>query len=78
VLQEVVTRQPLLELLDREEVVVAPVDLAGARLAGRGGDRQLVLRQALAQALDQRPLADSRRPGYYEKAQIARALAAQV
>jgi hypothetical protein len=74
VLEELTAGQPPLELLEREEVVVDAVLLAGARLARGRGDRQLK-RQSLAQAPDQRPLADSRRPGYYEETQIARALA---
>jgi hypothetical protein len=39
VLEEVPAREALLELLEAEEVVVAPVLLALARLAGGGGDR---------------------------------------
>jgi hypothetical protein len=74
VLEELAARQPALELLEREEVVVDAVLLARARLARGRGDRQLE-RQSLAQAPDQRSLADSRRPGYYEEAQIVRALA---
>jgi hypothetical protein len=64
VLEEVPAREPLLELVEAEEVVVAPLLLARPRLAGGGGDRQVEVRKALAQALDQRSLADSRRPGY--------------
>jgi hypothetical protein len=59
VLQEVAARQALLELLEAEEVVVATLLLARARLAGGGGDREVVLREPLAQPLDERPLADA-------------------
>jgi hypothetical protein len=65
VLEEIAAGEPLLELLEREEVIVAPVLLAGTRLAGGGRDREVEVGQPLAQSLDQRPLADSRRPGYY-------------
>jgi hypothetical protein len=58
VLEELAARQALLELLEAEEVVVAPVLLARPRLAGGRGDRQVVLREPLAQALDERALAD--------------------
>jgi hypothetical protein len=58
VLQEVAARKALLELLEAEEVVVAPVLLARPRLAGGGGDREVELREPLAQPLDQRSLAD--------------------
>jgi hypothetical protein len=78
VLEELAARQPALELLGGEEVVVAPVDLTGTRLARRRGDRQLVAREPLAEPLDQRALADTRRPGYDEKTQTFGALAAQV
>jgi hypothetical protein len=78
VFEEVPAREPLLELLEAEEVVVAPVFLALARLAGGGGDREVELREPLAQPLDQRPLADPRRPGYDEEAQTFGALAAQI
>jgi hypothetical protein len=77
VLEEVAAGQPLLELLEREEVVVAPVDLARPRLARRGRDRQLEAGQPLAQPPDERALAYARRSGYDEQAQNVRALAAQ-
>jgi hypothetical protein len=78
VLEEVTARETLLELLEAEEVVVAAVLLAWARRAGGGGDREVELRKPLAQPLDQRPLADSRRPRYDQEAQIFSALAPEV
>jgi hypothetical protein len=59
VLEEVAAREPLLELVPAQEVVVPPVLLARPRLAGGGRDRQVEVREPLAQSLDQRALADS-------------------
>jgi hypothetical protein len=78
VLDEVPAREALFELVKAEEVVIAPVLLARPRLAGRGRDRQVEVGEPLAEPLDQRSLADSRRPGYDEQAQTFSALAAQI
>ena len=71
VLDELARRDQLVELLAAEEVVVDAVALARARRAGGGRHRQLELRHALAQAADQRALADPRGPRYDEHAPTA-------
>ena len=57
-LEEVFALDPLVELLRSKEVIVAPVDLPGARLAGGRRDRELQVGHALKQLGDQGPLAD--------------------
>jgi len=78
VLEELAAREPALELLGREEVVVAALDLARPRRSRGGGDRQLEVRQPLEQPLDKRPLADPGGTRYDEEAQVFSALAAQI
>jgi hypothetical protein len=78
VLEELPAREAALELLEREEVVVAPVLLAGPRRPGGGRDRQLELGQPLQQPADQRSLADARWSCYDEEAQKLSALAPEI
>src|SRR5215210_1763297 len=63
VLQERVGGDPPLELLGRQEPVVAPVDLARTLRPCRGRDRKLEPRKAFAQGAYQRALPDPRRAG---------------
>ena len=60
VLERLAPRPPLdhgVEALAVHEMVLAPVLLAGARLAGGGGDGELELRHALSQGADEGALA---------------------
>ena len=62
-LEELAGVDPARELLVGEELVVAPVDLARPLRPRRGRDGDLEAGHALEQALDQRPLPRSGRPG---------------
>ena len=66
VLEELAVPGAAVELLAVEEVVVAAVPLAVARLPGGRRDRQLELRDPPQQLGDQRSLADPGRPGDHE------------
>jgi hypothetical protein len=59
VLEEGPLLDAAVELRVGEKPVVASVDLAAARLAGRGRDRQLEAGEALLERADQGPLADA-------------------
>jgi len=60
VLEELAGGNPPVELLAGEEVIVDAVDLAHARRARGGGDRQLQVAHAIHHAADQRALAHAR------------------
>ena len=62
-LDELACRDPPLEVVGAQEVVVDSVGLVRARAAGGGGDGQLQARQSLEQPLDQRSLPDPRGTG---------------
>jgi hypothetical protein len=62
VLEEVAVRDAALELGGAEEVVVAPVGLAGAAATARGRDRDLQPRETGKDPLDERALPRARRP----------------
>src|SRR5271156_2175171 len=62
-LEEIAARDHPLELLARDEMIVAPVDFVGAGLARRERHREAQLRLALHQRLDQARLARARRRG---------------